>query len=176
MIILRNKKVCFLNGFGSYEQGFQQSGYIHDILLSNFPYMQFPVLRSDPEYGLADLKEIQKTKWDLVIGFSMGGAYAIHIDSKKTLLINPGLGISKGIKTKEPKYSKGFKKLEELPILAHDVVAMFSESDNIRQQTEPIYKDLFGEDSKIINFPGKHIPTEDILEKYIVPEIKKLIK
>jgi predicted esterase YcpF (UPF0227 family) len=171
MIILRNKKVCFLNGFMAYELGKLE---IANHLKSCIPNLQLPTIRSNPEEGLKDLKEIQKIKWDLVIGLSMGGVYATKIRSRKTLLINPGFNISEGIKTKVPEFSNGFRKLENLPSLATDVKGMIATEDKIRSITEPIFISLYGKEN-LINYPGKHVPTIEEIDQYIIPEINKLL-
>ena len=171
MIILRYKKVCFLNGFMAQELGKLE---IANHLKSCIPHLQLPKLSSNPEKGLKDLAEIQKTHWDLVIGLSMGGVYATKVRSKKTLLINPGFGISEGIKTKVPEYSNGFKELENLPSLATNVIGMIAEDDKIRPFTEPIFISLYGK-KNLINYPGKHVPTIKELDDYIIPEIEKLL-
>ena len=174
MIILRNKNICFLNGFMAQEK-YRDNNIFHQAFSEYFPQIQYPVLRSDPKYGIQDLKELQKTKWNLVIGFSMGGGYASRIKANKTLLINPALYISPGMKMIEPKFVKGFEKLENIyPIIAHNVIGMFALDDKYRSGLLPQFLDIY-RDSKIINFPGPHIPNKEIIEKYIVPEIKKLI-
>lgn len=172
MLVFRNKKVCFLNGFLAYELGKLD---VANYLKSQIPYIQLPVIRSNPELGLKDLITIQRKKWDLVIGLSMGGVYATKIKSKKTLLINPGFNISEGIKTKVPEFSEGFKKLENLPSLATDVKGMIALDDKIRPITEPIFISLYGKNN-LINYPGKHVPTTKEIENYILPEIYKLLK
>ena len=171
MIIQRNSRICFLNGFLAYELNKTE---ISDYLKSVIPSLQLPILRSDPEHGLKDLKSIQRTSWDLVIGLSMGGVYAIKIKSKRTLLINPGFGISEGLKSKYPQFYDGFKKLESLPNLATNVKGMIAKEDKIRPFTEPIFISLFGKEN-LINYPGQHVPTIEELDKYIIPEITKLL-
>jgi len=171
MKILRQiSKSIFLNGFMAYELGLSD---IPQTIKEEIPNLEVPRLRSDPKYGLIDLKNIcKKQPYDLVIGFSMGGVYALRIESKLTILINPGLGISEGIKAKKPEYSSGFKKLEQLPIVATNVIGIFGEYDKIRSKTEPIFVSMFGKD-KVKYFPGKHIPTTEELYNYIIPTIKR---
>ena len=172
MIILRNKKICFLNGFMAQELGKLD---IANFFKQHIPNLILPKLRSNPELGLKDLKEIQKINWDLVIGLSMGGVYAIKINSKKTFLINPGFNISEGIKLKFPEFSSGFKKLEDLPNLAKNVIGMIAIEDKIRPVTEPIFIQLYGKEN-LINYPGKHVPGKLELEKYILPELLSYLK
>ena len=163
-----------MNGFMAQEK-YGDNNLFHQVFSEYFPMIQYPVLRSDPKNGIQDLKEIQKTKWDLVIGFSMGGGYASRIKAKKTLLINPALYISPGMKMLEPKFVKGFERLESTyPIITSNVVGMFALDDKYRSGLLPMFIDVYGED-KVINFPGPHMPTEETIEKYIVPEIKKLM-
>jgi hypothetical protein len=171
MIVLRPKKICFLTGFMAKELGKHQ---IEDCLKSFIPELQVPKLRSDPSLGINDLKKIQKTKWDLVIGFSMGGFYATKVKSRKTFLINPGLNISEGMMTKVPEYSPGFKIIEKLPDLAKDVTGMIAVNDKIRPYIEPIFIERYGKEN-LIHFPGKHVPEIPIIEQFIIPEIKKII-
>ena len=171
MVILRQRKVCFLNGFMAQELGKLE---IAEYLKAKIPGLILPKLHSNPELGIKDLKNLQKTSWDLVIGFSMGGVYATKIKSKKTLLINPGFNIGEGIKPRYPEYSLGFKKLESLPDLAENVTGMIAIDDKIRPVTEPIFIEKYGKNS-LINYPGKHVPEISELDKYIIPEIKKLL-
>ena len=171
MIILRTNKVCFLNGFMAQELGKLE---IAEYLKKEIPELILPRLHSDPKLGLKDLKELQKVSWNLVIGLSMGGVYATKIKSKKTLLINPGFNIGEGIKLKYPEYSAGFKKLESLPDLAENVIGMIALDDKIRSITEPIFIEKYGKEN-LINYPGKHVPEINELDKYIIPEIKKLL-
>ena len=171
MVILRQKNVCFLNGFMAQELGKLE---IAEYLKEKIPSLILPRLHSDPELGIKDLKEIQKISWDLVIGFSMGGVYATKIKSKKTLLINPGFNIGEGIKKKNPEYSSGFKRLESLPDLAENVIGMIALDDKIRPITESIFIEKYGKEN-LINYPGKHVPEISELDKYIIPEIKKLL-
>lgn len=93
---------------------------------------------------------------------------------KKTLLINPGFGISEGIKLKFPEYAEGFKELENLPILSKNVTGLIATEDKIRPVIEPIFIKLFGK-RNLINYPGKHVPTIEELDRYIIPEIEKLL-
>jgi hypothetical protein len=171
MVILRQRKICFLNGFMAQELGKLE---IAEYLKAKIPGLILPKLHSNPELGLKDLKNLQKTSWDLVIGLSMGGVYATKIKSKKTLLINPGFNIGEGIKPKYPEYSLGFKKLESLPDLAENVTGMIATDDKIRPITEPIFIEKYGKNN-LINYPGKHVPEISELDKYIIPEIKKLL-
>jgi hypothetical protein len=105
----------------------------------------------------------------------MGAVYALRVPSKKTVLLNPGLGISEAMKTKKPEWAPGFKKLEGMPIVSKDVIGLFSESDKIRPITEPIFVSLFGK-SKVTHGPGQHVPTFQEIDSWILPEIYKNLK
>ena len=171
-IIRNNSKIIFLNGFMAQELGKLE---VAEHLEKNIPGLYSPRLRSNPEFGLRDLEDIKRRgPYEIVIGLSMGGVYAIRIPSTYTILINPGFGISEGIKTKEPRFAEGFKKLEDLPILAENVTGFIAIDDKIRFYTEPVFKELFGK-KNLINYPGKHVPTIEELDKYIIPKIKKLL-
>jgi len=148
---------------------------ISEFFKKEIPNIQIPVVHSDPRLGLKDLQKLKQVNWDLVIGLSMGGVYATKIKSKKTVLINPGFGISEGIKTKFPEYSLGFKELENLPDQATNVLGFISMEDKLRSVTEPIFVRKYGKNS-LINIPGKHVPTIEELSNYIIPEIRKFAK
>lgn len=164
------KKIIFLNGFMAQELGKLD---IARYFQKKIPGLSSPKLRSNPSEGLEDLQEIiKKGPYDLVIGFSMGAVYALRVPSRKTVLLNPGLGISEAMKTRKPEWAPGFKKLEDIPIVSKDVIGLFSESDKIRPITEPIFVSLFGK-SKAIHGPGQHVPTFQEIDSWILPEIYK---
>ena len=169
----QDKKIIFLNGFMAQEQGKLD---IANHFKEKIPGLSLPRLRSNPEEGLKDLQNIiRKGPYDLVIGFSMGGVYALRIPSKKTVLINPGLGISEAMKNKKPEWAPGFKKLEDIPIVSKDVTGLFSDNDKIRPVTEPLFIKLFGK-SRVVHGPGQHVPTFQEIDSWILPQIYKELK
>lgn len=166
--LLRRPKLLYLHGMDE-EIKYPGGGTIFNTLKKHFN-IEISMYSSDPIQGLIDFQNIDFSKYSAVIGFSLGGLYASNQDSIPAILINPGFGVSQAL----PEYKKidtDWKKKDHSKILK----IFLSEKDKYAAGYLPeIRKEKLGD--RIQWIPSqKHVPTEEELEKYIIPEIKKIL-
>ena len=163
----QRQKLHYLHGLGE-EVRFPGGGVLYKTL-RNYFNIDFADLSSDPVQGWKDFQKINFSAYDLVIGFSMGAVYASSQNKTPMVLINPGYGLSR-------KY-QGFKRIDDLSLGVKKGLVKC-----ILVGTEDKHKsDYFPEIQSrnltdlIIDFPSGHVPEENTIVEYIVPEIKKVI-
>lgn len=97
----------------------------------------------------------------------MGGVYACSQNQTPIFLINPGFGLSK----MWPEY----KKIDEASLdVQKDLVKCVMVGTNDKYQVGYM-PEIEKRNLDIKYFPSKHVPTENEIVNYIIPEIKKLV-
>ena len=160
-------KLLYLHGKDE-ETKYPGGGVIYKTL-SKYFNIDLAEISSIPEQGLEDFNNIDLSQYDLLVGFSMGGVYSSIQDKIPMVLINPGYGLSR----LWPK----FKTLDNLSLkVKKDLVncIMVGDNDKFKKGYVPEIEKR-GLSDKIHNFPSKHIPTENEIKEYIIPEIEKFV-
>ena len=164
MIKFRHKpKLLYLHGKDE-EIKYPKGGPIYQTLRKHFD-IDFAPLSSDPTKGWEDFKNIDFSAYTLVVGFSMGAVYASSQNQIPMILINPGYGLSK--------MWPEFKRIDEASMKVKGELVrkiLVGSSDKYSSAYLPEIQKRKLED-KIVYIPGKHVPEESEIEKYIIPEI-----
>ena len=143
---------------------YPKGGPIYQTLRKHFD-IDFAPLSSDPIKGWKDFKNIDFSAYTLVVGFSMGAVYASSQNQVPMILINPGYGLSK--------MWPEFKRIDEASMKVKGELVrkiLVGSSDKYSSSYLPEIQKRKLED-KIVYIPGKHVPEESEIEKYIIPEI-----
>ena len=144
-------------------------GHIYKTLKKHFN-IEFAKLSSEPEQGWKDFENIKFSNYSAVIGFSLGGVYATCQNKIPSILLNPGYGLSKVF----PEY----KKLDTIwrNIDHSNILRIFiSQNDKYSKgYLSEIKREKLEEKVEMLPIQ-KHVPTEDEIEKYLIPKIKELI-
>lgn len=170
MILLRKPKPKILYLHGKDEETKYPGGGVIYNTLKKYLDIDYSGYSSDPEEGWRDFENIDFSKYDAVIGFSMGGAYSSCQTRVPAILINPGYGLSR----KFPEYKKldnAWKKTDH-----KNIIKIFL-GDSDKYALDGIFPEIqkAGLEDKVQWFPSKHVPTEEQIKKYLIPNIKKLI-
>lgn len=167
MIIFREKpRLLYLHGKDE-EINYPDGGIIYKTLKKYFN-IDFADISSNPEKGLKDFKKLKLNNYDFLIGFSMGGVYSTLQNIIPSILINPGFGLSQ-IWSEFTELENGIKSNSDVKLI------LVGTDDKYKIGYIPEIE-KFGWENKMTMFPSKHVPTEDQIIKYIIPEIKQIIK
>ena len=164
MIKFKQKpRLLYLHGKDE-EIKYPKGGPIYQTLRKHLD-IDFAPLSSDPIKGWKDFKNIDFSAYTLVVGFSMGAVYASSQNQVPMILINPGYGLSK--------MWPEFKRIDEASMKVREELVrkiLVGSSDKYSSAYLPEIQKRKLED-KIVYIPGKHVPEESEIEKYIIPEI-----
>lgn len=170
MIVKRLKfqKLLYLHGKDE-EVKYPGGGLIYTTLKKyfNIDFLNYP---SHPIKGYDVVKNFNFSDYKLVIGFSLGGVMASLQNETPIFLINPGFGFSVGF----PEFKRIDKESNSInPELVERVLV--GKNDKYSGIFLPEINNR-GLSDKIQYIPSKHVPTEEEIKKYIVPEVKKILK
>lgn len=161
------KKILYLHGYLD-EERYPDGGIIYKTLKKYLDIDYIPY-SSDPFKGYKEIKDLDFSKYDLIIGFSLGGIYALSQNKIPVILINPGFGISKRI--------KGFQKLEEetKDVDKDRILAvMLGKNDRFNKFYYPGIQKR-GLENKIIWNSGDHVLNENVIEDEMLNNLKELV-
>lgn len=167
MRVLRKYKLLYLHGYKE-ESKFPEGGVVYQELKKVYD-IDFLDYSSDPKVGFEQFMRLDLSKYDLIVGLSMGAVYASIQTEVPTILINPGFGIS----NKWPE----FRYVDDLTMTTphgNIKLIMLGELDSHRDIFEDQIR-IRGLLNKVKYFPSEHVPTPLQIHKYIIPEINSLL-
>lgn len=163
-----NSKILYLHGKDE-EIDYPGGGIIYKTLSDYFD-IDFIPYSSDPKIGYSELKSLNLSKYNLIFGFSLGGVMASALNKLPMILMCPGYGISK-MWNEYKKVDTDSQKVN--PDLVKSVIVC--ESD---KYSEFYFSGIESRklDDKVVWMPGKHVPEKSDIIKYLVPEVRKVLK
>jgi hypothetical protein len=126
-------------------------------------------MTSIPSIDIPKFRKRDYSKYDVIIGLSMGGLYAYNIEGVPVVLINPGFGAH--LKTS----LRDIKELEDYRRKDLDNIYCFQANrDSHYNWMVPRYLERCGS-KNYFEFDGVHVPTEENISKIIAPFIMNLL-